>query len=53
MSMIYGDNVLVKRGDLWVDLVGRHGGFTCLPWLVMGDFMSVLSSSDVAGGSSS
>ncbi|XP_022843180.1 uncharacterized protein LOC111366706 [Olea europaea var. sylvestris] len=53
VSVVYGDNVPVKRGNLWVDLVARHGGFTCFPWLVMGDFNSVISLSDVAGNSSS
>ncbi|XP_022877112.1 uncharacterized protein LOC111395370 [Olea europaea var. sylvestris] len=52
-SVVYGDNIPVMRVDLWDDFVARHGGFAHLPWVVMGDFNSVLSPSEVAGGSSS
>ncbi|CAI9757541.1 unnamed protein product [Fraxinus pennsylvanica] len=53
VSVVYGVNIPVKRVDLWANLVARHGGFAYLPWVVMGDFNSVLSSSEVEGGSSS
>ncbi|XP_022857391.1 uncharacterized protein LOC111378428 [Olea europaea var. sylvestris] len=53
VSVVYGDNIPVKRVDLWDDFIARYGGFAHLPWVVMGDFNSVVSPSEVAGGSSS
>ncbi|XP_022857164.1 uncharacterized protein LOC111378228 [Olea europaea var. sylvestris] len=53
VSVVYGDNIPVKRVDLWDDFIARCGGFAHLPWVVMGDFNSVVSPLEVAGGSSS
>ncbi|CAI9780677.1 unnamed protein product [Fraxinus pennsylvanica] len=53
MSVVYGNDIPVKRVDPWADLVARHEGYAHLPWMVIGDFNYVLSPSEVEGGSSS
>ena len=51
VSVLYGDNELVHRADLWADLVSRHVGFDSLPWLVMGDLNSTRLPTEALGGS--
>ncbi|KAL0293106.1 UNVERIFIED_CONTAM: hypothetical protein Sradi_6957200 [Sesamum radiatum] len=49
ITVLYGENELVKRRGLWQGLIQLSRGITDEPWIVMGDFNAVLDDSEVNG----
>ena len=50
LSSVYGFNSIVARRDLWENLK-NWGGSLSEPWLLMGDFNSILKEEERVGGS--
>lgn len=50
MTFVYATNFLQDREKLWLEIIYEASN-VCLPWLVIGAFNNILSSSDKKGGS--
>ncbi|KAL0288554.1 UNVERIFIED_CONTAM: hypothetical protein Sradi_7095400 [Sesamum radiatum] len=49
ITVLYGENEVIKRRELWQGLIQLSRGITDEPWIVMGDFNAVLDDSEVNG----
>ncbi|KAL0293707.1 UNVERIFIED_CONTAM: hypothetical protein Sradi_6922500 [Sesamum radiatum] len=49
ITVVYGVNDVIGRRELWMDITRISAEVTDSPWLVGGDFNTVLDSSEVCG----
>lgn len=50
VTFVYGDNYYVTRKELW-DSIDAFASFNVKPWVLLGDFNSLLGPSEKVGGS--